>query len=586
MVYSAYNVSLQGCEFTVRSKAKFALAVIVLGLSFVAKSGAGSGCFLYAQEASGTQEKSSISGTVIDAVTQQPLRDAEVRVHGYSDSATARSQQSTVTDNNGRFAFDNLPPGSYSVAASHTGYMRSGPGMRRLRPETVHLIAGQHVDDLRIYLNPGAVISGQITEGAGVPVAGTTVQALRHSHRIGQLDYAIAASAQSNNSGEYQLMNLPSGDYYLRVVPHFAPKPKPEPLPQSSGQMPEIPNAKDTYIDVTTYYPGTAEEEHATLLNLRGGEQLSGMNVALSRARASAVKGRVIDAVSQLPIGGADLTLLEEGNVTPVPYSATADVRGNFEVKNVPRGNYVLVAEKPTPGENDKPMWGQKRVLVANAEVDNVEVAIQNGATVSGRIVVDGKANVDLTTMTGLLQRTQGSILRGFAPEVGNITVKADGSFGFQNVGNGNYYIDFVPIPAGYYLKCEQAPNFLETGLAVAQGQAVQGLELVLSPGVAKIEGTVMNGQEPSSGATVVLVPSAERRSQPRFYRLTTSDQQGRFAVQNIIPGDYEVFAWQELESGSYFDPDFIARFEDRSKAVSFKEGSDVNLQLDVIPPE
>jgi hypothetical protein len=577
------------CGFTVRSKAKFAqvaLVVVVLGFSVVAELSLQSSYFLYAQEASGTQEKSSISGTVIDAITQQPLRDAEVRVHGYSDSPTAHSQQSTVTDNNGSFAFDNLTPGSYSVAASHAGYMRNGPGMRRLRPETVHLGAGQHVDDLRIYLTPGAAISGQITEGAGVPVAGVTVQVLRHSHRIGQLDYTIAASAQSNNSGEYQLINLQSGDYYLRVVPHFAPKSHPEPLPQSSGQAHETANAKDTYIDVTTYYPGTAEDEHATLLNLRGGEQLSGMNIALSRARASVVKGRVLDAVSRSPINGADLTLLEEGNVPPVPYSATADMKGTFEVKNVPRGNYVLVAEKPTPGENDKPMWGQKKIRVADAEVDNVEVAIQSGATVSGRIIVDSKSNVDLTTVTGLLQRAQGSMLRGFAPEIGNITVKADGSFAFQDVNEGNYYIDFVPIPAGFYLKCEQSPNFLETGLAVAQGQAAQGLELVLSTGVAKIEGTVMNGQEPSPGATVVLVPSAERRSQPRFYRLTTSDRQGRFAVQNIIPGDYEIFAWQELESGSYFDPDFVARFEDRSKAVSFKEGSEINLQLDVIPPE
>jgi hypothetical protein len=29
-----------------------------------------------------------------------------------------------------------------------------------------------------------------------------------------------------------------------------------------------------------------------------------------------------------------------------------------------------------------------------------------------------------------------------------------------------------------------------------------------------------------------------------------------------------------------------VARFEHRSKAVSFKEGSEINLQLDVIPPE
>lgn len=95
-----------------------------------------------------------------------------------------------------------------------------------------------------------------------------------------------------------------------------------------------------------------------------------------------------------------------------------------------------------------------------------------------------------------------------------------------------------------------------------------------------------MKDQQPAPGTTVVLVPSSERRSQPGYYRQTVSDRQGRFALQNIIPGDYEVFAWQEVERGSYLDPDFLRQFEDQGKAVSLKDGADLNLQLEVIPSE
>jgi hypothetical protein len=122
--------------------------------------------------------------------------------------------------------------------------------------------------------------------------------------------------------------------------------------------------------------------------------------------------------------------------------------------------------------------------------------------------------------------------------------------------------------------------------VTVVRGQPVQSLELTLSSGVARLEGTVMKDQQPSPGAAVVLVPDPERPSQPRYYRQTFTDPQGRFTLQNIIPGDYEIFAWQDVERGSYRDSDFLGQFEDRGKAVSLKDGAMLNLQLDVIPRE
>jgi hypothetical protein len=302
--------------------------------------------------------------------------------------------------------------------------------------------------------------------------------------------------------------------------------------------------------------------------------------------RAAVITGRVIDAGTKLPVGRTELTLAEEGNVTPIAYSVTADAKGNFELKGVPEGSYLLVAEKPIQSQNDKLMWGRKNVRVGDADLKNVEIAIRRGVEVSGRILVDGKANIDLTRLTGALEPAQTSAIRGFMPEVGKASVKPDGSFAFQDVPDGNYRINFSPISAGFYLKAGQTPDVLVTGVTVIRGQPVQSLELTLSSGVARLEGTVMKDQQPFPGATVVLVPDSERRSQPSYYRQTLSNRQGRFALQNIIPGDYEVFAWQEIERGSYLDPDFLSQFEDRGKAVSLKEGSTLNLQLDVIPSE
>jgi hypothetical protein len=231
-------------------------------------------------------------------------------------------------------------------------------------------------------------------------------------------------------------------------------------------------------------------------------------------------------------------------------------------------------------------MWGQKPVQVGDVDVRDVEVAISSGVGVSGRILVDGKSNVDLTRLTGVLELERTSAMRGFTPEVENASVKADGSFVFRDVPEGKYRVNFFPIPAGFYLKTGRTPDVLETGVTVIRDQPIQALELALSSGVARIEGTVMKDQQPSPDTAVVLVPNSERRTQPRYYRQTLTDRRGRFALQNIIPGDYEVFAWQEIELGSHMDPDFLQQFEDLGHAVSLKDGASLNLQLEVIPPE
>jgi len=63
-------------------------------------------------------------------------------------------------------------------------------------------------------------------------------------------------------------------------------------------------------------------------------------------------------------------------------------------------------------------------------------------------------------------------------------------------------------------------------------------------------------------------------------------DNQGRFTLESIPPGDYKLFAWQAMERGAYLDPEFPQQFEDLGKAVSLKEGASMSVQLDAIPAE
>jgi hypothetical protein len=54
--------------------------------------------------------------------------------------------------------------------------------------------------------------------------------------------------------------------------------------------------------------------------------------------------------------------------------------------------------------------------------------------------------------------------------------------------------------------------------------------------------------------------------------------------MRNVTPGDYTLFAWEQIERGVYMDPDFLGRFEDRGKTVHVDESGHLSVQLDVIP--
>jgi hypothetical protein len=51
-----------------------------------------------------------------------------------------------------------------------------------------------------------------------------------------------------------------------------------------------------------------------------------------------------------------------------------------------------------------------------------------------------------------------------------------------------------------------------------------------------------------------------------------------------LPPGDYRLFAWEAIESNSWFDPDVVRPFESKGTAVHVDESGKANLDLKVIP--
>lgn len=61
------------------------------------------------------------------------------------------------------------------------------------------------------------------------------------------------------------------------------------------------------------------------------------------------------------------------------------------------------------------------------------------------------------------------------------------------------------------------------------------------------------------------------------------TDSAGRAQLTDIAPGDYRIFAWDEIPADAWQDPDFIRPYESRGKLVHVSEGQISGVQLELI---
>jgi hypothetical protein len=100
------------------------------------------------------------------------------------------------------------------------------------------------------------------------------------------------------------------------------------------------------------------------------------------------------------------------------------------------------------------------------------------------------------------------------------------------------------------------------------------------------VDGVVRDAlDEPVTDARVVLVPSQTGlQGNSTFYRTASSDQYGRFVIQGVRPGDYQVMAWTRVQENAWMNPGFRQPFQTLAESVAVEKGDRETLDLRVIP--
>ena len=166
----------------------------------------------WAQQPPGVADGATLSGTVVDAGTRQPIRGAIVGA-----SVVRSAEIGFITGSDGRFVLKNVPPGTINFYATKAGYFDGFYGRRRpgAEGERLTVVAGEAIDKIELLMWPVALISGTVTNEAGEPIPSVVVRATRRPDPPAGRPPSHAARTDEN--GRYVLDNLNAGDYTVGI---------------------------------------------------------------------------------------------------------------------------------------------------------------------------------------------------------------------------------------------------------------------------------------------------------------------------------------------------------------------------------
>jgi hypothetical protein len=523
-------------------------------------------------------ETASIEGTVVIAGSSDPVVGARVTatavppVGGTVSAATAPILPVT-TDATGRFAIRGLAPGSYTLAVMANGYTR-----REYRGG-ITLLPRQTLKNPAIALVPAGTLSGRVQNTSGRPLAGVSVALQRRTYLAnGEPFLRQMATARTNDLGEYRFYWISPGRYFVSARSGGGGILAGDP----AGRFEEfasrgINEVTENYS--TAFFPGVTEEERAVAIELIPGADIRGIDLTLTRVKGYRISGRVIDATTGRP--PAEMEVSGPGGTR---YFRNG--RGTFEFENIFPGKYTLSATtgtgivQPFSQQDPSRATGARVVTVHDADID-VFLELSLPPLIRGRIRVEGE--LPSTARLGGLRVNSVPGDRSVAVTAANTIVGDDGSFALAGSTEGTLRITVPNLTTGLYLK-EALLDGADALNTFSRFSASGQLELIVSSRGGLLDGVVTDDQKrPLPGIQTVLIPD-NLRHRPELFKRVLSDANGRFNFSGIAPGDYKIFAWEDLEDYAYFDPAVLQRFETRGKPVRIAESSRQTMDLTVIP--
>jgi len=371
-----------------------------------------SGSAAWRTEAAGSGGDTAASAKLTITVSDErgPLRDAVVRLMPSVGELVV-----VKTGADGVAHADRLEPGTWRVSASADGHLPAALPPRPLAPGSTDHVALNLVSG-------GRTLRGTVSDTSGGPVAGALIEAAKLT--LAAMPADAVSTAIASEDGTYR-MTVSEGSLLVAVTgPDYAPQSRrievgpagavanfslvpggvvegvvkdertQAPVAGASVRARRTPGVlfsaqrrvtagPDGRFRITGLKPGDWQLDAAapprysrstTHVGLAVAEQVS--DVELWIGDSAAIRGRVVDEAGT-PAPGAEVRAVIAGGSS----TALADAAGNFVMRGLRPGNYVLSASSTRYLRA-----GGTSVSLADQDVDGVVVRVKRGLVLTGHV--------------------------------------------------------------------------------------------------------------------------------------------------------------------------------------------------------
>jgi hypothetical protein len=253
------------------------------------------------------------------------------------------------------------------------------------------------------------------------------------------------------------------------------------------------------------------------------------------------------------------------------------DSEGHFEFRDVLPGSYVIFTMLR---RGTSEFAGSQSLQVRGSDITDLQIGMSSAVNTTGAIRVTGDSRLNLEGLRVFLQPET-----GFPTGSVVANVRGDGTFVLRNLLPEQYSLKILGLPETYYISGVDVGNQAIEGRILDFSRGIAPIQITLGGAGGALTGSVAGEQDqPISGAKVVLVPNGNKAAVHDLYKVVASGKDGTFRIVGISPGEYTAFAWEHVDADAYFDPDYLAKFQDFGKQVIVREGSSQSLSIPAIP--
>lgn len=485
-------------------------------------------------------------GVVVVDDAGVPVPGARVFLTGLTDSVHRVAEADTA----GQAAFENLPNGSFTVAAESDGFAGGAFGSAGGSPLIPIVLTEGTQFRATVVIQRLAAVAGAVTDQAGTPVA-AEIRLLRYEDGSRGRRLQVTASSRTSSDGVFRFPSVAPGDYFVCA--------------RATGR------GEGTQVPVPSCYGGLREPSGAPNLRVRPADVADGVNLFVAYGASGRLQGKVLDPNGQPPAS----TQIQIARAVDDGFGITSlrtDAGGEFSA-TLPSGAYNLLIRGA----------GSIEATVFPGTTTDVLFPMGRGGRLSGKIAVS-QADVNPVVPTGTTLFELVPAPSALAHLMSTIPVRVVDShartFGASSIPPGEYQLRLSAAVSGWLPDSAIADglDLLADGVRILGADQFVDVGLGLVRADAELSGRVIGPDDAPVFDRIVIVFSADQRHwtvASGRVRWAQPDTNGRFEIEGLPPGRF-LIALMAGAKGDEWSPALLETASSAALPISIERGQRV----------